>query len=171
MKLDVRPARNASAAIDTVDGEDVPRKGWRGHVQSWMMAVMATSVFPEHVAAERVVVKPQRVLSVDVLRGLTIALMILVNDPGDWSHVYAQLDHSAWNGFTLTDFVFPNFLFIVGASIIFSVESRMARGESRRSLALHIFRRAATIFIILIVVVHVGFVLTAFAGGAGLDAG
>jgi predicted acyltransferase len=90
----------------------------------------------------------QRVLSVDVLRGLTIGLMILVNDPGDWGHVYAQLDHAPWNGFTLTDFVFPNFLFLVGASIIFSLEGRMARGESRRGLALHMLRRAATLFAI-----------------------
>jgi predicted acyltransferase len=89
-----------------------------------------------------------RVLAIDVLRGLTIALMILVNDPGDWSHVYSQLDHAEWNGFTLTDFVFPNFLFLVGASIIFSLSSRVARGESKRTLALHIFRRAATIFAI-----------------------
>jgi predicted acyltransferase len=91
---------------------------------------------------------PQRVLSIDVLRGLTIALMILVNDPGDWSHVYSQLDHAPWNGFTLTDFVFPNFLFIVGASTVFSIASRMAKGENRRTLALHMFRRAFTIFAI-----------------------
>src|ERR1039457_2139792 len=91
---------------------------------------------------------PQRVLSVDVLRGLTIALMILVNDPGDWGHVYSQLDHAEWNGFTLTDLVFPNFLFLVGASIIFSLESRIARGDSKRMLALHMFRRAVTIFAI-----------------------
>ena len=45
----------------------------------------------------------QRVLSVDVLRGVTIAFMILVNDPGDWDHVYGQLDHAPWNGFTATD--------------------------------------------------------------------
>jgi len=90
----------------------------------------------------------QRVLSVDALRGLTIALMILVNDPGDWDHVYTQLDHAPWNGFTLTDFVFPNFLFLVGASIIFSLEGRIARGESKRELALHMFRRAATLFAI-----------------------
>jgi predicted acyltransferase len=87
-----------------------------------------------------------RVLSIDVLRGLTIALMILVNDPGDWAHTYAQLDHAQWNGFTLTDLVFPNFLFMVGASIIFSLQSRIARGESRRTLALHILRRSAIIF-------------------------
>jgi len=90
----------------------------------------------------------RRVLSVDVLRGITIAFMILVNDPGDWDHVYAQLDHAPWNGFTLTDLVFPNFLFIVGASIIFSIESRLAQGESRRTLALHMLRRAATLFAI-----------------------
>ena len=89
-----------------------------------------------------------RVLSVDVLRGLTIALMILVNDPGDWKHTYAQLDHASWNGYTLTDLVFPNFLFIVGASIIFSLQSRLARGEPKRTLALHMLRRAATIFAI-----------------------
>jgi predicted acyltransferase len=91
---------------------------------------------------------PQRVLSIDVLRGLTIALMILVNDPGDWSHTYSQLDHAPWNGFTLTDFVFPNFLFLVGASIVFSIQSRIARGESKRTLALHMFRRALTLFAI-----------------------
>jgi predicted acyltransferase len=91
---------------------------------------------------------PTRVLSIDILRGLTIALMILVNDPGDWAHTYAQLDHAQWNGFTLTDLVFPNFLFIVGASIIFSLHSRIARGESRRTLALHVLRRSAIIFAI-----------------------
>jgi predicted acyltransferase len=89
-----------------------------------------------------------RVLSIDILRGITIALMILVNDPGDWGHTYAQLDHAKWNGFTLTDLVFPNFLFIVGASIILSLQSRISRGESRRTLALHIFRRSAIIFAI-----------------------
>ncbi len=64
----------------------------------------------------------------DEQRGITIAFMILVNDPGDWSHVYAQLDHSKWNGWTLTDLVFPNFLFLVGAAIIFSLNTRLRRG-------------------------------------------
>src|ERR1700730_10519720 len=91
---------------------------------------------------------PNRVLSVDVLRGLTIALMILVNDPGDWAHTYTQLDHAPWNGFTLTDFVFPNFLFLVGSSIIFSLQSRIARGDSKKTLAIHILRRAFLIFAI-----------------------
>ena len=89
---------------------------------------------------------PQRVLSVDVARGVTIAFMILVNDPGDWTHVYAQLDHSLWNGWTLTDLVFPNFLFLIGVAIIFSLQSRIARGDSRLSLAGHMVRRAAILF-------------------------
>jgi predicted acyltransferase len=87
-----------------------------------------------------------RVLSIDVLRGITIAFMILVNDPGDWTHVYAQLDHSKWNGWTLTDLVFPNFLFLVGAAVILSLNTRLLRGDSRRVLGLHIVRRAAIIF-------------------------
>ena len=98
-------------------------------------------------------VSSARVLSIDILRGITIALMILVNDPGDWSHTFSQLDHAAWNGFTLTDLVFPNFLFLVGASIILSLDSRIRRSANgtldqatRRTLALHILRRSATIF-------------------------
>ena len=94
------------------------------------------------------VTAPQRVLAIDVLRGLTISFMILVNDPGDWDRVYSQLDHAKWNGFTCTDLVFPSFLFLVGASIIFSLQSRLARGESKRTLALHIVRRAAILFAI-----------------------
>jgi predicted acyltransferase len=81
--------------------------------------------------------------------------MILVNDPGDWAHTYTQLDHAKWNGFTLTDFVFPNFLFLVGVSIIFSLQSRIARSASgmldkatKKTLALHILRRALLIFAI-----------------------
>ena len=102
--------------------------------------------------AETHAAAPTRVLSIDVLRGITLAFMILVNDPGDWAHTYAQLDHAKWNGFTLTDLVFPNFLFLVGASIILSLSARIARSPSgtldsatRRTLALRILRRSATI--------------------------
>ena len=91
---------------------------------------------------------PSRILSVDILRGLTIALMILVNDPGDGHHTYAQLEHAVWNGLTLTDLVFPTFLFLVGASIIFSLANRIARGDSRAALARNIIRRAITIILI-----------------------
>ncbi len=89
---------------------------------------------------------PSRVLSIDVLRGITIAFMILVNDPGDWAHVYGQLDHAEWNGWTLTDLVFPNFLFLIGMSLIFSLQSRIGRGDSRLTLARHIVRRAVILF-------------------------
>ena len=64
--------------------------------------------------------KPRRIYSIDVFRGMTIALMILVNTPGSWAHVYSPLRHAKWHGCTLTDLVFPFFLFIVGASIRFA---------------------------------------------------
>jgi len=91
---------------------------------------------------------PTRITSIDALRGLTIAFMILVNDPGDWAHVYPPLDHAPWNGFTPTDLVFPMFLFLVGCSIVFSISSRLAKGIPRHKIALQIVRRAATIFLI-----------------------
>jgi predicted acyltransferase len=85
--------------------------------------------------------KPGRVLSIDILRGLTIALMILVNDPGDWSHTFAQLDHAKWNGRTLTDLVFPTFLFLIGVSVVFSMAARSEKGDCRKTQAGHIFLR------------------------------
>jgi predicted acyltransferase len=87
-----------------------------------------------------------RVLAIDVLRGITIAFMILVNDPGDGAHAYAQLDHAVWNGWTLTDLVFPTFLFLVGCSTVFSLDARIRRGNCRKTLAGHIFLRALKIF-------------------------
>src|ERR1700754_3315492 len=68
-----------------------------------------------HATSERAM--STRYASVDALRGLTVAAMLLVNDPGDWGHVYAPLEHAAWNGCTPTDVIFPLFLFIVGVSI------------------------------------------------------
>ena len=62
----------------------------------------------------------ERLVSVDAFRGATVAAMILVNNPGDWSHIYAPLEHAAWNGWTPTDLIFPFFLFLVGASLSFS---------------------------------------------------
>ncbi len=66
----------------------------------------------------------QRIESVDILRGFSIAAMILVNTPGTWSHVYAPLRHANWHGLTPTDLVFPFFLFIVGISIYFSYKNK-----------------------------------------------
>ena len=102
---------------------------------------------------ELAITGPSRVLSVDLLRGLTIAFMILVNDPGDWAHVFAPLDHSPWNGWTLTDLVFPTFLFLVGASIIFSLDARAKKGDCRKTLSGHIFLRTAKILLLQYVLV------------------
>jgi len=63
-----------------------------------------------------------RFYALDVLRGLAIALMILVNTPGSWSHVYSPLLHASWDGFTFADIVFPGFLFVVGAAMAFSLK-------------------------------------------------
>jgi predicted acyltransferase len=89
-----------------------------------------------------------RIVSLDVFRGITIAAMILVNDPGSWSHVYAPLEHAEWNGWTQTDLIFPFFLFIVGVSMTLSFASRAARGVTRGLLAIHVVRRSVLIFII-----------------------
>lgn len=70
--------------------------------------------------------KQARLQSLDVVRGLTVALMILVNTPGDWEHIYAPLEHSKWHGCTPTDLVFPAFLFMVGVSVVFALQTRMA---------------------------------------------
>jgi predicted acyltransferase len=89
-----------------------------------------------------------RLLSLDVFRGITIAAMILVNDPGSWSHIYTPLEHAEWNGWTPTDLIFPFFLFIVGVSMTLSFSSRVRRGVTRGSLAWHVLRRSALIFVI-----------------------
>lgn len=66
--------------------------------------------------------KSQRLLALDVLRGITIAGMIMVNNPGSWSFVYAPLQHASWNGLTPTDLVFPFFMFIMGVSMYLSYQ-------------------------------------------------
>ena len=93
----------------------------------------------------------KRYLAVDLLRGLTIAFMILVNDNGS-DRAFSALKHAAWNGFTPTDLVFPTFLFLVGASIVFSTESRLARGVTQASLFAHTVRRAIIIYLLGLVV-------------------
>ena len=92
-----------------------------------------------------------RLTSLDLFRGVTIAAMILVNDPGN-DHPYWPLEHAQWNGWTPTDLIFPFFLFIVGVSLVFSFESRLRRGGSENDLKhvllLHAFRRAVVLFAI-----------------------
>lgn len=88
----------------------------------------------------------QRYLSLDVLRGLTIALMIVVNTPGSWSTIYAPFRHAAWHGFTLTDLVFPTFLFVVGNAMSFSM--RKFIGEDDKIFLKKVFKRTLLIFLI-----------------------
>lgn len=90
----------------------------------------------------------QRLISLDVFRGMTIAAMILVNDPGSWSAVYPPLLHAEWNGWTPTDLVFPFFLFIMGTAMEFSFASRresMGR-PSAKSMMRHVLYRSVIIF-------------------------
>lgn len=88
----------------------------------------------------------QRYLSLDVLRGLTVALMIVVNTPGSWSHIYAPFRHADWHGFTLTDLVFPTFLFVVGNALSFSLK-KMDNVTTSNFLK-KVFKRTFIIFLI-----------------------
>src|SRR5688572_28859955 len=88
-----------------------------------------------------------RLLSLDVFRGMTIAGMVLVNNPGTWSAIYSPLKHAEWHGVTPTDYVFPFFLFIVGIAIPLALGKRIEQGISI-DVYLKIFRRAAIIFLL-----------------------
>jgi predicted acyltransferase len=96
--------------------------------------------------------RPGRLLSLDVLRGLTIAFMILVNNNGNEAAAYWPLKHAAWNGFTPTDLVFPTFLFLVGISTVYSTAARLAQGATRQSLFLHVLRRSIILYLLGLVV-------------------
>jgi predicted acyltransferase len=89
--------------------------------------------------------RPRRFASVDALRGITVAAMLLVNNPGDWSHVYPWLRHAPWHGFTPTDLVFPLFLFVVGASISLGVAPRADAGTQMSALRRAVLLRAVRI--------------------------
>jgi len=93
----------------------------------------------------------QRLLSLDVVRGITIAFMIMVNNnggPGSWRF----MNHAVWNGLTPTDLVFPTFVFVVGVSVVFAFDARLARGAPRARLAWHTVQRAVVLFLLGIVV-------------------
>ncbi len=83
-----------------------------------------------------------RLVSLDAFRGLTIAAMILVNNPGSWAYVYAPLAHAQWHGWTPTDLIFPYFLFIIGVAIPLSFRRRLAEGVARAALFRHVVRRS-----------------------------
>lgn len=87
-----------------------------------------------------------RLLSLDVFRGLTIAAMILVNNPGSWSYVYPPLSHAKWHGATPTDWIFPFFIFIVGVAIAIAIGRRKESGADRTALLKKIVQRSLIIF-------------------------
>jgi len=96
-------------------------------------------------SGENPAASPQRLVSLDAFRGLTIAAMILVNNPGSWGNIYAPLAHANWHGWTPTDLIFPFFLFIVGVSMTFSFLRRLEESD-RSHLYRQIFRRSAIIY-------------------------
>ncbi|WP_251046993.1 acyltransferase family protein [Hymenobacter sp. ISL-91] len=90
--------------------------------------------------------QPARLISLDVFRGLTVAAMILVNNPGDWGHIYAPLEHAKWHGCTPTDLIFPFFLFIVGVSISYALGAARQQPATHGAAMLRVLRRAALLF-------------------------
>jgi predicted acyltransferase len=92
-------------------------------------------------------VKPARLVSLDVFRGITIAAMLIVNNPGSWAHKYGPLGHADWHGWTPTDLIFPFFLFIVGVAVPFSFAKR-SLSESKGEMLAHIWARALSLVLL-----------------------
>jgi predicted acyltransferase len=99
--------------------------------------------------------RSQRLLSLDFFRGLTVAAMILVNNPGSWGHIYPPLAHAEWHGCTPTDLVFPFFLFIVGVSIAYAMGSKREDAATHGKTIWKASKRAFTLFLL-------GFILAFF---------
>ena len=87
-------------------------------------------------------VSPTRLMCLDVFRGLMVAGMILVDNPGDDDRAYWPIQHAKWNGWHPADFIFPSFVFLVGISMVYSLNARLQRGESRRKIFLHVIQRS-----------------------------
>ena len=85
---------------------------------------------------------PGRLLCLDVYRGLMVAGMIIVDNPGSDEHAYWPLRHAQWNGWTPADFIFPSFLFLVGISLVYSFAARRQRGETKKQILWHVFTRS-----------------------------
>jgi predicted acyltransferase len=83
----------------------------------------------------------KRLLALDVFRGMTITAMILVNNPGSWQHIYPPLEHAKWHGWTLTDLIFPFFIFIVGVSISLSGQRQREQGLGHAHIIRHALLR------------------------------
>jgi predicted acyltransferase len=110
---------------------------------------MATSqVVSQSVERKRSSEQPQRLMSIDVYRGLAVAGMILVDNPGSDDLAYWPIKHAEWNGWTPADFIFPSFLFLVGVSMVYSFAARLRRGESRLQIFRHAVVRSLILFAI-----------------------
>ena len=127
---------------------------------------MATSLAPPAPAPARDAIEPgapaeqkprprERLKSLDVFRGMTVAGMLLVNNPGTWDAIYPPLEHAPWHGWTPTDLIFPFFLFIVGITTHLSLTERAARGDSIGALRAQVVRRG-------LLIVLIGMALSAF---------
>ncbi|OGX87277.1 DUF5009 domain-containing protein [Hymenobacter lapidarius] len=90
--------------------------------------------------------QPGRLVSLDVFRGITVMAMILVNNPGDWGHIYPPFEHAEWNGCTPTDLIFPFFLFIVGVSLVYALDGVKQQGGPQGPVLWRVARRAAVLF-------------------------
>ncbi|MCM1037203.1 MAG: DUF5009 domain-containing protein [Bacteroides sp.] len=110
--------------------------------------------------------RPRRLLALDIMRGITIAGMIMVNNPGSWGHIYTPLGHAEWHGLTPTDLVFPFFMFIMGVSTYFSLR----RYDFRPSGAAvwKIVRRSAVIFLIGLAIAWLSLALRGICSGREL---
>jgi predicted acyltransferase len=115
---------------------------------------MATTQALTQTAPGSGAIKPssERLTSVDIFRGLAVAGMILVDNPGSDDLAYWPIKHAQWNGWTPADFIFPSFLFLVGVSMVYSFAARLRRGESRQHILLHAFKRSLMLIAIGIVV-------------------
>lgn len=111
--------------------------------------------------------KPQRLLALDILRGLTISGMILVNNPGSWGNIYAPLRHAEWHGLTPTDLVFPFFMFIMGVSTYMSLRKYDFRLSG--AACMKILRRTVVIFFIGVAIAWLSLFLRGIANGASLS--
>src|SRR5271168_788670 len=110
-------------------------RGFRGGGAGADVTAPAAPAAPGHVTTHsttHATTRAARIVAVDAFRGLTVAGMLLVNNPGSWGHIYPPLAHAAWNGWTPADLIFPCFLFIVGITTHLSRAARRARGDDDR---------------------------------------
>jgi predicted acyltransferase len=115
----------------------------KGRVYSCRMATTDLSVqSAEYSLSDPAAGSPGRLLCLDIYRGLMVAGMIIVDNPGSDEHAYWPIMHAKWNGWTPADFIFPSFLFLVGISLVYSTAARRRRGQSNWQILWHAFKRS-----------------------------